>query len=67
MMATTQAEMVEVQDELWKMGMGDPEDLLQLQTIVAQCEETVKELVQRAATMEILFLEMDVVAPELFK
>jgi hypothetical protein len=24
MMATTQAEMVEVQDELWKIGMGDP-------------------------------------------
>jgi hypothetical protein len=64
-MAATPAEMVEVQDELWKLDMGAPGDLLQFQTLVAQCEETVKELVQKAATMETLLLGMDVVAPEL--
>jgi hypothetical protein len=64
-MAATPAEMVEVQDELWKLDMNALGDLLQFQTLVAQCEETVKELVQKAATMETLLLGMDVVAPEL--
>jgi hypothetical protein len=64
-MATSPVEMVEVQDELWKQDMGAPGDLLQFQTLVAQCEETVKELVQRAVTMEIILQGMDVIAHEL--
>jgi hypothetical protein len=64
-MGTTSAEMVEVQYELWKLDMGDPGDLLQLQILVTQCEETARESVQRAAMMETRHQETDVIAHEM--